>query len=161
MLSKQAVWEKTTLHTTLACDPLEFVTLDILGTHPKTLKGKHFVMVIKDSYKQLTRAAKTFKNTDAHNASLFMNHWVVPYGSLTHMLKDNRTQSISQLFESIYVYFGTKHMATMMRHPRKPRKAGSSKKDDNCKTITLLDWTLEILGHLRATTAVWVQLTDA
>lgn len=93
--------EKCQRHLQLlpACDHLQFVTMPILGPLPKTLDGKQSVMKMRDRYLKLKRAIITCKTTDFHNASLFMDNWVVPYVIHTHELSDNRTQFISKFFQ--------------------------------------------------------------
>lgn len=79
--------------------PLEFVTRDILGPLPKTSKGNQFVWVMTDCYSKLERAVLTSTKTAVHAASMFMDHWIIPYGIPDYVLADNETQFIGNFFE--------------------------------------------------------------
>ena len=98
--------------------PLEFVAMDILGPLPKTKQGNQFVVVLTDRYSKLTRAIPTGKTTATTVATIFVDHWVIPYGIPNYVLTDNGPQFVAKFFASVCLALGVKHVTTTAYHPR-------------------------------------------
>lgn len=92
---------KRHLQLFLAAEPLAFIALDVLGTQPQTKNGNIFILLITDRKWKLKRANPASKMTDAHVASFLLDHWIVPYGILDHLLAENSPHFVSYCFATL------------------------------------------------------------
>lgn len=95
-----------------ASGPSYFVAMDILGPLRNPPCDKHFVLLMTDRYKKITKTVATSRKTNLHIAPLLLGNWVLPYRIPDYVLTDNGTQFISKVFESLCGYFGTEHPTT-------------------------------------------------
>lgn len=90
--------------------PLEDVAMDLIGPLPVTTTGKRYIFVVMDRFSNFTSAVLIKYTTATHIASLFMNHWVFPYGVPQTALTENRPQFIAEFFELICATMGVKQI---------------------------------------------------
>lgn len=85
----------------LSKGPLEYVATDILRTTPKTKQGNHFVFVMTDRYRKLTKSMPTTKHNNTTVARILFEHWVAKYVIPSMLLTDNSPQFVSKLFVTV------------------------------------------------------------
>ena len=89
-----------------ATQPLQYVSIDILGPLTRTTRGNTHLVVITDRYSKLTLAVPV-SNTDAYNvAKTFMEHWVFKYGPPQYLLSDRGTQFLSRFMQRCCAILG-------------------------------------------------------
>jgi len=76
------------------------------------------VIVITDRYSKLTRAIPVASITAPHVASIFVDHWVIPYGIPEQILSDNGKQFVSKFFAALCAFLGAKLTTTTAYHPQ-------------------------------------------
>lgn len=84
--------------TILPSSPLQFVSMNTLRQLTKMLRGSQFVLVMKNRYKNLTRALLICNTTALNIASMILNICIIPYGILDYVLTENRAQFLSKFF---------------------------------------------------------------
>lgn len=82
---------KRHLQLFFSTEPLEFVTMDILGPVHKTIKGKQHVVIITDWCSKLKRAVPTPRTTTTTVACIFSEASVNPYGIPSYLRTDKGT----------------------------------------------------------------------
>jgi RNase H-like domain found in reverse transcriptase/Reverse transcriptase (RNA-dependent DNA polymerase)/Integrase zinc binding domain/Integrase core domain/Chromo (CHRromatin Organisation MOdifier) domain/Retroviral aspartyl protease len=101
-----------------ASEPLEYVSLDILGPLPKTEHGNRFLLVITDRFSKLTRTVPLRTITAFVVAKAFCEHWVFAYGPPRHALTDNGTQFTAKFFLAVCRELGIAKVFTTAYHPQ-------------------------------------------
>lgn len=107
------------MHLLSESGSFQFVAMDIDRPFLKIGHGSQYIFVTTDRYSKLTRAFPTLTTTAAHDANVFINHWLIPYSTLAYHLTDYRTQFVSKFFATVCSLFGVKHFTTMACHPQK------------------------------------------
>lgn len=95
-----------------ASGPLNFVAMHILCPLSKTSQSKQYLLNLTDRYSKLTRTIPTSK-TNATHASLFLNHWIIPFGIPAYLLTNNDTQFFTKFFPSVRGFPGVEDFTTM------------------------------------------------
>lgn len=70
---------------------------DILGLLHKTLSGSQFVLLRSHRYPKLKRAVLMSKTTVLHIASLFLDKWVIKYGTPEYIRTNNGPQFFTKV----------------------------------------------------------------
>jgi hypothetical protein len=81
-----------------ASEPLELVSLDILGTLPKTEHGNRFLLVITHRFSKLTRTVPLRTISILVVAKAFCEHWVFVYGRPRYALIETVRNSLRNSF---------------------------------------------------------------
>lgn len=100
-----------------ASGPLGFIAMDILEPPPKSTHENQLVVVMTDRHSKLTRAVPTTQTTALHVASIFYDHWIIPYGIPDHLLTENSNQFVSKFFATLCQFLDLKHLTTTTFHP--------------------------------------------
>jgi transposase InsO family protein len=101
-----------------ASEPLEYLSMDILGPLPKTPHGNRFLLVITDRFSKLTRTIP-LRTITAHSvAEAFCTHWVFAYGPPRYLLTDNGAQFTAKFFLAVCVELGIDKVFTTAYHPQ-------------------------------------------
>lgn len=66
----------------------------------------------------LTRAVPTSKTSSTNIANLFLDNWIVPFGSSGYVLTDNGPQFVGKFFAFVWDDLGVKHLTMTAYHPR-------------------------------------------
>jgi hypothetical protein len=102
-----------------ATEPLEFVSLDILGPLPKTEHGNIFLLVITDRFSKLTRTVPLRTISAFVVAKAFSEHLVFVYGPPRYTLTDKGAQFTAKFFIAVCRELGVAKVFTMAYHPQK------------------------------------------
>jgi hypothetical protein len=84
-----------------AAEPLEYISLDILGPLPKTEHGNRLMLIITDRFSKLTRTVPLRVISALAVAKAFCEHWVFVYGPPRYALTDNGAQFASKFFLAV------------------------------------------------------------
>jgi hypothetical protein len=84
-----------------ASEPLELVSLDILGTLPKTEHGNRFLLVITHRFSKITRTVPLRTISILVVAKAFCEHWVFVYGLPRYALIENGAQFTTKFFLAV------------------------------------------------------------
>lgn len=98
--------------------PLDFIPMHILGLLLKMVAGNQFIIVITDRYIKEDWVIPSSKASARQVASIFFDHWIVPYGIPVSLLTDNGLQFVRKLFETVYTFLGVKHFAAAAYIPQ-------------------------------------------
>jgi Integrase core domain/Integrase zinc binding domain/Chromo (CHRromatin Organisation MOdifier) domain len=101
-----------------AAEPLEYVSLDILGPLPKTEHGNRFLLVITDRFSKLTRTVPLRVISALAVAKAFCEHWVFVYGPPRYALTDNGAQFAAKFFLAVCRELGIAKVFTTAYHPQ-------------------------------------------
>ena len=101
-----------------ASRPLEDLAIDILGPLPKSSDGNLFILVIVDRFSKLTQCVPLKSITALSVAVAFVNEWVFKYGAPRHLLSDNGSQFISDLFHRVCAMLKVQNSMTLTYHPQ-------------------------------------------
>ena len=101
-----------------AKEPLEFVSIDLLGELIRTRRGNRFLLVIVDRFSKLVRTVPMKRITAIEAAKAFGHHWVLVYGQPLTLLRDNGPQFAARLFIDICRILGVKNVFTTSYHPQ-------------------------------------------
>jgi IS30 family transposase len=102
-----------------ASEPLEYVSLDILGPLPKTEHGNRFLLVITDRFSKLTRTVPLRTISAFVVAQAFCEHWVFVYGPPRYSLTDNGAQFSAKFLLSVCRELGVSKVFTTAYHPQR------------------------------------------
>jgi Integrase core domain len=97
--------------------PLEFISLDILGPLPVTKSGNKYLVVFGDRYSKAMRVVAVPNITTETLARAFVLDWVAVYGIPLLLLTDNGTQFIYKFFQTVCRLLGVKQLFTTANHP--------------------------------------------
>ena len=92
-----------------ATEPLEFISIDILGPLITSTKGMKFLLVFVDRFTKLV-------------SNVPLTHWVMAYGLPNRVLSDNGKQFTSRLFQHESRLLGAKKFFTTAYHPQSKRQ---------------------------------------
>ena len=101
-----------------ATNPLESVSIDIMGELIRTPRGNKYLLVMCDRFSKLVRTRPLKRVTALAVAEAFVTHWVLVYGPPADLLSDNGSQFASRLFISICRILGVKNKFTTTYHPQ-------------------------------------------
>jgi transposase InsO family protein len=101
-----------------ASEPLEYVSMDILGPFQKTEHGNRFRLVISDRFSKLTRTVPLRTITALVVAKAFCEHWVFAKGAPRLVLTDNGAQFTAKFFLAVCRELGIKKVFTTAYHPQ-------------------------------------------
>lgn len=85
--------------------PSEFVTTEITGPLSGTKTGNKFIFIMTDHYSEATRAIPTKKTTATDVAKIFVEDWIVPYGTLENLLMDIDPQLLKSSLMSFALHW--------------------------------------------------------
>jgi Integrase core domain len=97
--------------------PLEFISLYILGPLPVTKSSNKYLVVFGDRYSKAMRVVAVPNITTETLARAFVLDWVALYGIPLLLLTDNGTQIISKFFQTVCRLLGVKQLFTTAYHP--------------------------------------------
>jgi hypothetical protein len=97
--------------------PLEFISLDIVGPLRVTKSGNKYLVVFDDRYYKAMRVVAVPNITTETQARAFVLDWVVFYGIPLLLLTDNGTQFIYKFFQTVYRLLGFEQLFTTAYHP--------------------------------------------
>jgi Integrase zinc binding domain len=101
-----------------ASEPLEYVSLDILGPLPKTEHGNRFLLVITDRFSKLTRTVP-LRNISAFVVeNSFYENWVFVYVPPRYALTENGAQFSTKFFLAVCRELGISKVFTTAYHPQ-------------------------------------------
>lgn len=115
----------------------------------KTLYGNQLVFFMAYRFSKLARVAPTSNTTAAQIASIFMDHWIIPWRIPEYWITDNVAQFISKLIEWHCAFRGTQHLTKSANHPQTNRQAERLNKTIIArlkKYIAEHQWVSEIYG---------------
>ena len=99
-------------------EPLDYISIDILGELLRTPRGNRFLLVITDRFTKLTRTAPLKTISAEAVAKAFAKEWVFAYGPPTTVLSDNGKQFTANFFQSLCRILGTKNVYTTTYNPK-------------------------------------------
>lgn len=112
----------------LKCFPaswsLDFIARNIPSALPR-LENGNVVYVKTHWYLKMNRAIITWGRTATHDLSLSLDHQILPYGVLDHVLTFNSSQIVSKFIIRLYVLLGLRHLRAAAYHPATKRQVGS------------------------------------
>lgn len=97
---------------------LEFMAIHILAYLTKKRQRSRLVVVMKDCYSTLTGDIPTIRVSAPMVATIFLKHWVVPYGIPNTLLTDNGPQFASKVLSALCASQLTRLIATTDSHPQ-------------------------------------------
>lgn len=86
----------------------QFVVTDIKGPQLKTCDGKKSVGVIVSRCFKLKKAIPIANRTVAEIATIFSDHWIMSYETLSHSLIENERQFFGKTFTKLCFFSGWK-----------------------------------------------------
>ena len=99
-------------------EPLQAISMDILGPLPRMERGKRFLLVIADRSSKLT-AVVPLRTTNAFSVAIaFCEAWIFKYGPPESVLTDNGKQFASRFFQSVCQLLGLSNVYTSAYHPQ-------------------------------------------
>ena len=101
-----------------AKQPLEFVSIDILGPLPRSQSGNKYLLVISDRYSKYTKTVLLRSISSWTVAKAFCEHWAFVFGPPKLLLSDNGGQFMSKFFQSVCNILGTRNLFTTAYHPQ-------------------------------------------
>jgi hypothetical protein len=102
-----------------ASEPLEYVSMDILGPLPKTQHGNRFLLVIKYHFSKLTRTVPLRTISALEVAKAFCEPWIFIYGPPRYLLTDNGAQFSAKFFLAVCRELGIEK-CSLQRTTRRP-----------------------------------------
>ena len=99
-------------------EPMERISLDILGPLPVTDKGNKFVLVITDLYSKWTEAFGVPDQEAKTIANVFLNEFVCRFGTPLQILSDQGRNFESQLFQELCKLLKIDKIRTSPLHPQ-------------------------------------------
>jgi Integrase core domain/Integrase zinc binding domain len=97
--------------------PLEFISLDILGPLPVTKSGNKYLVVFGGRYSKAMRVVAVPNITTETLARALVLDTVAVYGIPLLLLTDNGTQFIYKSFQTVCRLLGVKKLFTIAYHP--------------------------------------------
>lgn len=79
-------------------------------------RGSEHISVIIDQYSKVSRAISVSGTISTHMGNIFLQCWIVTFGTTTYFLKDSGPQFVSKIFTLARRYLGVKHVTTMAYH---------------------------------------------
>jgi transposase InsO family protein len=101
-----------------ANEPLESISMDILGPLPRTKHANRFSLVISDRYSKVTKTVPLRTVTALSVARAFCDNWAYVYGPTVSLLTDNRPQFTAKVFQAVCSELGIRKMFTTAYHPQ-------------------------------------------
>jgi transposase InsO family protein len=101
-----------------AAEPVEYVSLEILGPLPKTEHGNRFLLIIIDRFSKLTRTVPLRTISAYVIAKAFCEHWVFLYDPPRYALTENGAQFTAKVFLAVCRELGTAKVFTTAYHPQ-------------------------------------------
>ena len=99
-------------------EPLQAISMDIIGPLPRTERGKRFLLVITDRFSKLT-AVVPLRTTNAYSVAIvFFEAWIFQYRPPESVLTDNGKQLASRFFQSVCQLLGLRNVYTSAYHPQ-------------------------------------------
>lgn len=95
----------------------DFLAMNILGLLSETQQEIQYVAIVTDSYSKLTRAVPKTKKSSTHMASIFLDHWIIQFGTRKNFLTDKGSQFVNKFIVAICSYRGVKHQITTAYNP--------------------------------------------
>jgi Integrase zinc binding domain/Integrase core domain len=104
----------------LAKGPLESVAMVILGNRPlpRTKHGNRLLLVLSDSYSNVTKTVPLPTVTALSVARAFCDHWAYVYGPPVSFLTDNGPQFTAKFFQAVCGELGIQKIFTTAYHPQ-------------------------------------------
>lgn len=96
---------------------LEFIVTNIICPLPKTSSCNLYVLVHTDWLTKLTRAIPGTYVTSTFAKYVFVDHWVILYGTQTHLLTDIGPEFVSKFLGAVCGYLRVQHLTTTPYHP--------------------------------------------
>lgn len=128
--------------------PLGHVATHVVGPFPKTWQGNQYILFVTNRYFKLTRAASTSKTTAMPVASVFVDHWLIPYGKSTYLLTGNGTQIVKKFFATVCALLGVEHLQIRRVIQEQTAKPINSRKPFILVFNTMSRNIKKKLGHL-------------
>lgn len=88
------------LHQYPAASLLEFVAAHVLSPIEKTKCGKQHGVLFIDSYRKVKTAIVVASVTSKSVLTVFVNQWVILYGTPTYLLINNGPKFVSKFYSS-------------------------------------------------------------
>ena len=93
--------KQTPLHPFHSGDPMEVISLDITGKHPRSYRGNEFIITIICLFSKFAVAVPVRNHTAPVVARALLDHWISLYGTPMKILSDQGREFESQLFQEL------------------------------------------------------------
>lgn len=100
------------------------VAMNILGSLSKTTSKNRHMVVITNSYSRLTCAIQSLETASTHIVNIFLNLWIILYGTPFYIQTDSGTYVVFRCFAVPCGLHGVKHLTTTAYRPRANGQAG-------------------------------------
>jgi transposase InsO family protein len=94
----------TPLKPFVAGEPLETVSIDITGPHPKSRKGYIFILTVQDHFTKWAEALPLRNDTASVVATVLFNNVLIRFGMPMRLLSDQGAEFGSVLFQELCWY---------------------------------------------------------
>ena len=99
-------------------EPMEKVTIDVLGPLPVSHRSKRYILVITDCFTKWTEAVAMPDQEAATIASAFVNNFVTRFGIPLLLLSDGSTNFDSKLFCEVRKFLQIEKVKTSVMRPQ-------------------------------------------
>ncbi|MCG8033357.1 MAG: DDE-type integrase/transposase/recombinase, partial [Candidatus Thiodiazotropha taylori] len=99
-------------------EPMEKVTLDILGPLPVTERANRFILVISDCFTKWTECVPLPDQEAATIATAFVNNFITRFGTPLLVLTDGGTNFESKLFREVCKFLQIEKVKTSVMRPQ-------------------------------------------
>lgn len=134
----------------------EFIAMGILGLWPKTLTGNQFIIVITDKSTNLAWTIPSTKSVGPHVASIFFNHWILPYNTSPSSLPTIGC-GFKQIFRDVTYVLRDKSLHDHLIFPSNYWSSSPLEQDHSSSLALLCCRTSMRFGSVRAPTQVPIQ----
>lgn len=135
---------------------LEEISMDVVGPVPSSSRGTKYILCIQDRLSRfLVFAPMKNQNADT-TARTFISTWICQFGAPKRIITDQGRNFISETFQALCKFLGTKHSPTTAYRPQANAENERSHKDLHSyiamylNSANALNWDL-LLQH-----AAWV-----
>lgn len=101
-----------------ATQPLESISVYLLGPLPKSKTGNRFTLVMAYRFTKLTQVVHLKPTTRRDIAKAFASHWVFKYATLKEVLSGKGSQFASKLYHNTCSVLGIANTFTTAYRPK-------------------------------------------
>ena len=109
------------LQTPMVGEPFERVSIDITGPHPRSGKGRRFILTLVDHFSKWAEAIPLASHTATVVARALVEHVFARFGAPKQLLSDRGSEFESELFRDLMALYGIDKLRTT---PYKPSTNG-------------------------------------
>ena len=109
------------LQTPMVGEPWERVSVDITGPHPRSTRGRRFILTLVDHFSKWAEAIPLASHTAPIVAKTLVGHVFTRFGAPKQLLTDRGPEFESQLFRDLVTFYGVDKLRTT---PYKPSTNG-------------------------------------